>query len=97
MKKNLLSLVIVALIFSFGCKESVSQGKSKVITTKEFAKKIKSDKDAVLLDLRTDGEVADGIIEGASQLDFYGDGFENVIQDLDKDKTYYVYCLPDLQ
>ena len=92
MKKYILSLAIVALVFSFGCNESVSQGKSKVIDVTSFAKKIKLDKSAVILDMRTDGEVEEGMVEGAAQLDYLGDGFYDVIQELDKSKTYYIYC-----
>ncbi len=92
MKKYILSLAIIALVFSFACNESVSQGKSKLIDVNAFAKKIKSDKSAVILDMRTDQEVKEGMIEGAAQLDFYGDGFYDMIQELDKSKTYYIYC-----
>ena len=52
-----------------------------------------NDDKAVILDVRTDNEVAAGIIPKAIQIDFYrGHDFIAEIQKLDKDKNYYVYC-----
>ena len=48
--------------------------------------------DIVLLDVRTPEETAEGIIEGAIKIDFYGDNFETEVLKLDRDKTYIVYC-----
>lgn len=46
----------------------------------------------VLLDVRTPAEVAAGKIEGALEIDVLADEFEQKIQNLEKDKTYLVYC-----
>ena len=48
--------------------------------------------DVVILDVRTPGETAAGMIEGAVEIDFRGDNFKDQISALDKDKTYLVYC-----
>jgi len=48
--------------------------------------------DVVILDVRTDAEVADGMIDGAIQIDFRGSNFKNEIALLDTSKTYVVYC-----
>ena len=48
---------------------------------------------AVIIDVRTDNELAAGIIPNAVHIDFYrGHDFIAEIQKLDKDKNYYVYC-----
>ena len=46
----------------------------------------------VILDVRTPQETAQGMIEGAVEIDFYGENFEREIEKLDPDKTYLVYC-----
>jgi rhodanese-related sulfurtransferase len=48
--------------------------------------------DAVLLDVRTAGEIAAGKIEGALSLDFFDPTFDQKLGKLDKAKTYFVYC-----
>lgn len=48
--------------------------------------------DVVILDVRTDPEVAEGMIEGAIQIDFRGENFEEEVAKLDSSKTYVVYC-----
>jgi len=43
--------------------------------------------------IRTDAEVADGIIANAIHMDIYkGQEFISDIEDLDKSKSYFVYC-----
>lgn len=58
-----------------------------------WTKQLKSDNNAMVLDVRTDMEVAEGIIPDAIQIDLYkGQGFIDELQTLDKGKNYYVYC-----
>ena len=48
---------------------------------------------AVILDVRTEEEVANGIIPEAINIDIYkGQGFIYEIEELDKPKNFYVYC-----
>lgn len=49
-------------------------------------------KDAVLLDVRTPEEVAEGSIPSHINIDYYADDFEDKIKALDRDKTYLIYC-----
>ena len=49
-------------------------------------------KDAVLIDVRTAGEFQSGKIKGARNIDMMGPGFMGHIQNLPKDKKYYLYC-----
>lgn len=46
----------------------------------------------VIIDLRTPAEVATGFIENAINIDFRSPDFNTVINNLDKDKTYLIYC-----
>lgn len=50
------------------------------------------EENVVLLDVRTPKEVAAGKIEGALEIDVLAADFEAKIQNLEKDKTYLVYC-----
>ncbi len=63
------------------------------LTQEQWSKRAAEDKDAVILDVRTQEEVDDGYIPGAVHIDFYlGQGFLEEIEKLDKAKSYYVYC-----
>lgn len=48
--------------------------------------------DIVILDVRTPGETAQGTIQGAVELDIQRSDFEEQIKQLDRSKTYLVYC-----
>ncbi len=49
-------------------------------------------KDAVILDVRTAGEFHSGKLKGARNIDMMGPNFMSQIQNLPKDKKYYIYC-----
>src|SRR5690625_2670426 len=46
----------------------------------------------VLLDVRTPEEFAEGHLPDAININLKSDKFEEIIDTLDKNKTYYVYC-----
>ena len=58
----------------------------------EFKSKLASTPKAVLVDVRTPEEVAEGMIEGAINIDYNDDGFGEKIRSLDKTKPYFLYC-----
>jgi rhodanese-related sulfurtransferase len=58
----------------------------------EFKKLFESTPDAVLLDVRTAGEIAQGAIKGHKHVDIMSPSFAEKINNLDKDKAYFVYC-----
>ena len=58
----------------------------------EFQQKLKTTKDAVLLDVRTPEEVQQGYIKGSVNIDFKASDFKEKISKLDKNKTYFLYC-----
>jgi rhodanese-related sulfurtransferase len=58
-----------------------------------FKKQLEACDNAVLLDVRTAGEYAQGSIPGAKNIDFMSPAFVQKIQNLDKEATYFLYCL----
>jgi len=61
------------------------------LSPEEFAEKI-GQPNTVLLDVRTPGETARGVIEGALEIDYRSPDFATQLQELDPTKTYLVYC-----
>lgn len=61
------------------------------LSAEEFAGRIGAP-NTVILDVRTPGETAGGVISGALELDYRAPGFAEEVAALDKDKTYLVYC-----
>ena len=69
-----------------------TQVESSTVSANEFAQKSKEG-DVVMLDVRTPGEFEQGYIKGARNIDFNNQAnFAKEIADLDKNKTYLVYC-----
>ena len=63
------------------------------IDKEAWADGIKKDKDAVVLDVRTQEEIAEGCIPGALYNDIYErQEFLDRLEPLDRNKNYYVYC-----
>lgn len=63
------------------------------LSQEEWVSQLEKDNNAVIIDVRTDNEVADGIIANAIHLDIYKrQDFIDKIEALDKNKNYYVYC-----
>ncbi len=58
-----------------------------------FKESLEANPDAVILDVRTPPEVAEGIIPGAINIDYNAPDFSEKISALDKSKPYYVYCM----
>jgi len=63
----------------------------KNIDAVEFDK-LSQEENTVVLDVRTPEEKAEGFVEGATQINIMGPDFADKIKELDKDKTYLVYC-----
>ena len=63
------------------------------VSQQEWVSRLNEDNNAVVLDVRTDDECAEGIIPNAINIDIYkGQGFIYMLDELDKSKNYYVYC-----
>lgn len=65
----------------------------KNISKTEWKKLITDDENAVILDVRTPGEFMEDVIENAILINILEpQSFMNTIEELDKDKNYFVYC-----
>ena len=65
----------------------------KHINQQEWEELLSNDPNAVILDVRTPEEQADGIIKNAICVDIYKpEEFISELEKLDKTKNYYVYC-----
>ena len=63
------------------------------LSQQEWTNQLEQDDNAVIIDVRTPEEWAEGIIPNSLQIDIYqGQGFIYKIDELDKSKNYYVYC-----
>lgn len=63
------------------------------LSQSEWTKQLEKDSNAVVLDVRTQEEVDEGVIPNAIHIDiFKGQGFIYEVEALDKTKNYYVYC-----
>lgn len=90
----LLMLLILSLV---GC-ESNSPSNSAVLedlsvkNAQVMISENQQNKDFVILDLRTPQETNQGILKGAILLDFMKSDFQSKIDELDREKTYLLYC-----
>lgn len=64
---------------------------AKNISNKEFID-ISNKENAIILDVRTLEEVNQGIIPNAIHIDIISSDFLNKVNELDKEKTFLVYC-----
>ena len=48
--------------------------------------------DFVIIDVRTRAEFVEEYIENAINIDFYSEAFRDMLNNLDKNKTYLIYC-----
>jgi phage shock protein E len=58
----------------------------------EFKQMIDSLQSEIILDLRTPGELKKGVIENATNIDYFAKDFEKQISSLDRTTTYFLYC-----
>lgn len=83
---------------SSASKDVVSQGSNNDLSNKinidisEAKSLLKDRKDIVLIDVRTPGEIAQGKIDDALEMDISSPDFQSNINKLDKNKEYIVYC-----
>jgi rhodanese-related sulfurtransferase len=63
------------------------------LSQEDWVSQFEADENAVILDVRTESEWDEGIIANAIKLDINkGQAFIYGLEELDKNKNYYVYC-----
>ncbi len=86
--KNSFYLILFFLIGSFG----ISKAQTTNLTPQEFIAKVKTTKDAQLLDVRTPQEWEAGKIASSNCINYNDAAFKQQIEKLDKNKPIFVYC-----
>lgn len=79
---------IIILILTMGL--AACNSGFNTVGVEEFEKGLNTD--VILLDVRTDGEYAQGHLENAVNLNVHDPKFTENVQKLSKDKPVYVYC-----
>lgn len=93
MKFMKLNLMLAVLPLFFACDSNSQQRNSFANIRSGEVQKLKEEQKAILLDVRTPGEVNSGYIDGTELfINFSDRQFESQIEKLDKNKTYIVYC-----
>ena len=95
--KNLMMLVlsvslVIGVVLTGGC---VQEQIIEDITPQEAFTLIQDNQnnpDFVIIDVRTPQEFAEEHIENAINMDYYSETFRDELNNLDKNKTYLVYC-----
>ena len=64
----------------------------KDLDSNTFEQEINNNPDAVVVDVRTAGELSEGMIPGAINIDLMGGHFADEVKALDPNKSYYLYC-----
>ena len=95
MKNLILILAIVSVACSTSGQKKNTVGEEKVnekLNVIAFQSKLKTLPNAIVVDVRTPEEFAEGYISGAQHINFNAPDFEQKISALDKSKSYFVYC-----
>ncbi len=93
MKPNYLILVFLTFFQLFVACTSSGGADSIEAGRKNWEKFVSMHPQHTILDVRSNGEVAEGIIQGASVfIDYNNPDFDKQIATLDKGKIYVVYC-----
>jgi rhodanese-related sulfurtransferase len=64
----------------------------KNLKSNDFAAEKEAKSNSVLIDVRTPEEWSEGIIPGALLMNIMDADFPNRINEMDKDKHYFIYC-----
>ena len=92
-----ISVSLLALLLTVGCAQQVASPLADyvdlgAVEAATLIQENEANPDFIILDVRTPAEYNAGHIEGALMIDFNADGFREKIDQLDRDKTYLVYC-----
>jgi rhodanese-related sulfurtransferase len=85
----LYTIIYLALFVFPACTQSKTE--NTTLEPKEFNEQLQSQQ-GVLLDVRTPEEFNEGHLADAQNIDFKNTSFEASMGQLDKNKTYFVYC-----
>lgn len=97
--KTITTALMIALFF-YGCADAQTQKEKTDVSQNNLTTDYRPDafskalenSGAILIDVRTPGEYADGHLEDAVNIDWNGASFNSEVSKLDKNKPVYVYC-----
>jgi rhodanese-related sulfurtransferase len=92
-----ISLIYITFLLFTGCTgkknaENNNEAGPLELPPAEFKSKLASSSDAVLIDVRKPEETAEGMIDGAINIDYTDSTFAEKIMELDRTRPYFVYC-----
>jgi len=97
--KNLMPLVFLVVLvigatLTGGCLRDETAIIEDITPPEAFAliQDNQNNPDFEIIDVRTPAEFAGEHIENATNIDFYSEDFQDMLNNLDKDKTYLIYC-----
>lgn len=91
MKTKLILFISLFMLSMGGFSQTVEKDSIQVLSIEKFEKMMSKKKNR-LVDVRTPEEVSEGQIAGALNINFLGENFASEIQNLNKNKTYLLYC-----
>ena len=93
--KHFFILIAMISLFAVSRKPQFSSNQNnnyRSISVEEAQHLLSTTKEIEIVDVRTPAEVLNGIIPGAMKIDVLNKNFISEISNLDKSKTYLVYC-----
>lgn len=84
--------IFILLVFILGLVNNSNAQQVQNLNVKEFKKLLDSTPNNILIDVRTNAEIKEGILPNAIQIDYNGQDFETKIEKLDKSRPVFVYC-----
>ena len=99
MKKKFIACILICLMLTlgFGLTAFCLQDANTVLTispkaASDLIAQRKGDDNFVVLDIRTPAEFEAGHLPNSIMIDFYSNSFADELKQLDKTKTYLIYC-----
>jgi rhodanese-related sulfurtransferase len=71
---------------------SCAQSNAQKLECKKFQQEIASTKNAIIVDVRSEGEFQGGHLAKALNINYNAPNFSELVAKLDKNKPYFVYC-----
>src|SRR3989304_1373258 len=92
MKNKILFTALVAIVAIFIVYKFFLSGASEFNVDSAKFEELTKEKDVVILDVRSNFEYGGDKIAGAQNISYSASDFNSRIEQLDKEKTYLVYC-----
>lgn len=93
MSRRFLTLIVfVATISVAACQDNANKETKAELTPTEFEAKIVETEEAIVLDVCTPNEYGQQHLKNAVNVNYHSDGFDTHLEQMDKEKPYFVYC-----